>query len=69
MDNTEKKLNQVLNLLNLIHGENTFVLGFIKNAFVNPEDRKAINDYIEKCNIQKQCILSGMYEDEITITH
>ena len=69
MDFTEKKLNQILNLLNLIHNENTFILGFIKNLFINEEDRKAMEEYIEKCNVQKEAIISGLYEDDVKITH
>ena len=48
MDFTEKKLNQILNLLNLTHNENTFMLEFIKNLFINETDRNAIEKYIEK---------------------
>ena len=69
MDNTEKKLNQILNLLNLTHNENTFMLGFIKNLFINEADRKAIEKYIEKCNVQKEAIIYGLYEDDMKITH
>lgn len=69
MDNTEKKLNQILNLLNLTHNENTFMLEFIKNFFINEADRKAIEKYIEKCNVQKEAIISGLYEDDVNITH
>ena len=69
MDNTEKKLNQILNLLNLIHNENTFMLGFIKNLFINDTDRKSMEEYIEKCNLQKEAIISGLYEDDVKITH
>ena len=68
MDNTEKKLNQILNLLNLTHNENTFMLEFIKNLFINEADRKAIEKYIEKCNVQKEAIISGLYEDDVKIT-
>ena len=69
MDFTEKKLNQILNLLNLIHNENTFILGFVKNLFTNETDRKAMEEYIEKCNTQKEAIISGLYEDEVKVTH
>ena len=69
MDNTEKKLNQILNLLNLIHSENTFILGFIKNLFINEADRKAMEEYIEKYNVQKEAIISGLYEDDVRVTH
>lgn len=69
MNETDKKLNQILNLLNLIHNENTFFLNIIKTVYVNESDRNKMDEYIKTCEIQKQCILSGMYEDEITITH
>ena len=69
MDFTEKKLNQILNLLNLMHSENTFFLDVIKNMITDQDDRKSVEEYIEKCNSQKQSILSGLYEDEIGITH
>ena len=69
MDFTEKKLNQILNLLNLIHNENTFILGFIKNLFINEEDRKSMEEYIEKCNVQKEAIIPGLYEDDVKVTH
>lgn len=71
MDFTEKKLNQILNLLNLIHNENTFILGFVKNLFIlfiNEADRKAMEEYIEKCNTQKEAIIFGLYEDDVKIT-
>ena len=45
MDFTEKKLNQILNLLNLIHNENTFIFGFMKNLFINEADRKSMEEY------------------------
>ena len=54
MDNTEKKLNQILNLFNLIHNENTFMLEFIKNLFINEEDRKAMEEYMEKMQHTKR---------------
>ena len=54
MDNTEKKLNQILNLLNLIHNENTFILGFVKNLFINESDRKSMEEYIEKMQLTKR---------------
>ena len=69
MDNTEKKLQQIFNLLNVIHSENTFILGFVKNLFINEADRKAMEEYIEKCNIQKEAIGSGLYEDDVKVTH
>ena len=69
MDNTEKKLNQILNLLNLTHNENTFMLGFIKNLFVNEADSKTMEEYIERCNTQKEAIIYELYEDDIKITH
>lgn len=67
MDNTEKKLNQIMNMLDLIHGENTFLFGLIKNMFTNEDDRKAMEKYIEDCNALKIAIKSGMYEDDIGI--
>ena len=69
MESTEKKLNQILNLLNLIHNENTFMLEFIKNLFINEADRKTLEEYIERCNTQKEAIIYGLYEDDIKITH
>lgn len=69
MSNTEKKLNQIFNLLNVIHSENTFILGFVKNLFINDADRKAMDEYIEKCNLQKEAIISGLYEDDVKVTH
>ena len=69
MDFTEKKLNQILNLLNLIHNQNTSIFGFIKNLLINEADRKSMEEYIEKCNTQKEAIVSGLYEDDIKITH
>ena len=69
MESTEKKLNQILNLLNLIHNENTFMLEFIKNLFINEADRKTMEEYIERCNTQKEAIIYGLYEDDVKITH
>ena len=69
MDSTEKKLNQILNLLNLIHNENTFIFGFMKNLFINEADRKSMEEYIEKCNVQKEAIISGLYEDDVKVMH
>ena len=61
MDFTEKKLNQILNLLNLIHNENTFILGFVKNLFINEADRKAMEEYIEFYNTKRlQAKLKGL---------
>ena len=68
MDFTEKRLNQILNLLDLIHSENTFFLSIIKNMITDEDNRKSVEEYIEKCNLRKMEILSGMYEDEIGIT-
>ena len=69
MDNTEQKLSQIMNLLNLIHSENTFFLLMIANSFTDEHQKGEIMKYVEKCNLMKESILSGMYEDEITITH
>ena len=41
----------------------------MKNLFTNETDRKAMEEYIEKCNTQKEAIVSGLYEDDIKITH
>lgn len=68
MDFTEKRLNQILNLLDLMHSENTFFLSIIKNMITDKDDRKSVEEYIKKCNLRKIEILSGMYEDEIKIT-
>lgn len=57
MDFTEKKLNQILNLLNLIHNENTFILGFVKNLFINEADRKSMRNAIHR---KKQLFLDYM---------
>lgn len=69
MTETDKKLNQILNLLDLVHSENVFFLGLIKNMCANDHDKMIMEEYIEKCNLTKQGIKSGMYEDEIVITH
>ena len=41
----------------------------MKNLFINETDRKAMEEYIEKCNLQKEAIISGLYEDDVNITH
>lgn len=67
MDVTEKKLNQILNLINLIHSENTFVLSVIANLVQSDTDRNDLQKYIDECNNAKMIIMSGMYEDDINI--
>ena len=67
MDTIEKKLNQILNLLNLVHSENMFVLSLITSCIVSDKDKIALQEYIEECQKQKMTIISGMYEDEIKI--
>lgn len=67
MDVTEKKLNQILNLINLIHSENTFVLSVITNLVQSDTDRKTLQKYIDECNDTKKIIMSGIYEDDINI--
>ena len=69
MNITDKKLNQILNLLNLIHEENTFFLAMIRECYIDEENKKAMLDYINTCNAKKQAILSGMYEDDIGMTN
>ena len=69
MDKTEKKINQILNLLNLTHEENMFFMETLAQSIIKEEDLQVSHEYMEKCNTKRQCILSGMYEDEITILH
>lgn len=69
MDSTEKKFNQILNMLNLIHHENTYFLSVVINVIDNQSDKNKLLDYMKNCERAKQVILSGMYEDEINITH
>lgn len=58
-----------MNMLNLIHTENTYFLGIIKNMTTSDGDRKLMEDYMNKCNDAKAAIMSRMYEDDIRITH
>lgn len=69
MDKTEKKINQILNLLNLTHEENMFFMETLSHCIANDEDCEALNEYMRKCNEKRECICSGMYEDEIEILH
>lgn len=38
MDKTEKKINQILNLLNLTHEENMFFMETLSHSIVKEED-------------------------------
>lgn len=67
MDKTEKKINQILNLLNLTHEENMFFMETLAHCIASDEEREVLNEYMRKCNVKRECICSGMYEDEITI--
>ena len=67
MNSTEKKLNQIMNLLNLIHSENSFFLMTIASSFTDETQKEELTKYVEKCNLMRESILSGMYEDEINI--
>lgn len=66
---TEKRINQTLNILQLIHEENLVILGLIKNITTSNEEQKNLESYIEQCRSYKQQILSGIYEDDVTITN
>ncbi len=67
MDKTEKKINQILNLLNLTHEENMFFMETLAHCIASDEEREVLNEYMRKCNVKRECICSGMHEDEITI--
>ena len=69
MDKTEKKINQILNLLNLTHEENMFFMETLSHSIAKEEDLQILHEYMEKCNTRRECILSGMYEDEVKKTH
>ena len=67
MDKTEKKINQILNLLNLTHEDNMFFMETLSHSIVKEEDLQVLHEYMKKCNTKRECICSGMYEDEIEI--
>ena len=69
MDKTEKKINQILNLLNLTHEENMFFMETLSHSIVKEKDLQILHEYMEKCNTRRERILSGMYEDEIEVLH
>ena len=69
MNEVEKKLNQIMNLLDLIHSENTFFLSTIASSITNEKQKGELMKNVDQCNLMKKAILSGMYEDEITVLH
>ena len=69
MNEKEKKLNQIMNLLDLIHSENTFFLSTIASSITDEKQKGELMKYVDQCNLMKKAILSGMYEDEITVLH
>ncbi len=68
MDNTDKKLNQILNMLNLIHNENMTILEIFK-SLCSEKDVLIFDKCIKDYNNSKEAIMSGIYEDDIGITH
>lgn len=66
MDDTEKKINQILNLSNLIVAQNLALLEVMK-MFLKEDDNKTINDYMDKCFNMRDEIMSGIYEDAVNI--
>lgn len=66
MDDTEKKINQILNLSNLIVAQNLALLEVMK-MFLKEDDHKTINDYMDKCFNMRDEIMSGIYEDDVNI--
>ena len=66
MDDTEKKINQILNLSNLIVAQNLALLEVIK-MFLKEDVHKTINDYMDKCFNMRDEIMSGIYEDDVNI--
>lgn len=69
MDTTTKKLNQLMNMLSIIHGENMFLISTVRSFTTDEETKKIIKKYEDDCNTQMQLILSGMYDDEVNVTH
>ena len=67
MDITTKKLNQIMNMLSIIHGENMFLISTVRTLIMDEETKKIIKKYEDDCNSQMQLIISGMYDDEINI--
>lgn len=66
MDDTEKKINQILNLSNLIVAQNLALLEVMK-MFLKEDDHKTINDYMDKCINMRDEIMFGIYEDDVNI--
>lgn len=66
---SEKKLNQILNLVQLIHEENIISLRIMNTMVQSKEEHKAFEDTIDRYERVRDSIISGMYEDEIDITH
>lgn len=67
MKDIEKKLNQILNMFNLIHSENIFFMNLISDMIVSDEYKQQMKNYIEKCNNERLAILSGTYEEDVTM--
>lgn len=64
---TDKKVNQILNMIKLIQDENLMILSLINLMIITTdEDKDALNNYIKLCRERQEVILSGMYEDDIT---
>ena len=53
MDKTEKKINQILNLLNLTHEENMFFMETLSHSIVKEEDLQVLHEYMKKCNVKE----------------
>lgn len=69
MDKTEKKINQILNLLNLTHEENMFFMETLAHAVADSTDLQVLQEFMKRYEIERECIFSGMYEDEVEKTH
>lgn len=65
---TEKKINQTLNMLQLIHDENLVIFSLIKGIVTPGKDPETFESYIKQCQNREEQILSGVYEEDVTIT-
>ena len=45
MDTTTKKLNQIMNMLSIIHGENMFLISTVRSLTTDEETKMIIKKY------------------------
>lgn len=67
MTDLEKKLNKIYNYADLIHTENILMLTIL-SSLLDKEIKSDIEKCIKRYIQQRENILSGLYEDDVSIT-